>query len=67
MPIVMMLYALLFGGQITPLTQDELLTKANIDKAYRFQQHMNEVGQGETWMHNAPQSINADREIERHA
>lgn len=64
MPIIMFLYALTLG-QITPLTPEEQLTKAQNERCYQFEQSMNEKGMGETWKHSQPQTPSADREIER--
>lgn len=67
MPILMMLYCLLGFGEVTPLTQEEMITKANVERAYTVEQHLNSRGCGETFLHSRPQSFNADREIERNS
>lgn len=64
MSIIMLLYALTLG-QITPLTPEEQLTKAQNDRCYQFEQQMNGMGMGETWKHSQPQTQSADREIQR--
>ncbi|HPV97927.1 MAG TPA: hypothetical protein PLZ78_08885 [Spirochaetota bacterium] len=64
MPILMFLYALTLGT-ITPLTDEEQLTKAQNERCYLFEQEMNGKGMGETWKHSQSQTQSADREIQK--
>lgn len=67
MAILAIIYCLLGFGEVTPLTQDEMITKANVDRAYKLEQQMNSKGMGESWRHSTPQTQSADRQCERNA
>lgn len=67
MSIIMALWVLFGFGQMTPLNHEEVLTKEQNERCYQFEQSMNAKGMGETWKHSQPQSMSADREIERQA
>lgn len=67
MSIIMALWVLLGFGQNTALTPEEMETKAHNERCYAVQQHLNSVGQGETWRNSMPEPFSNDTSLERNA